>query len=350
MLFGIYSFSQTSTKGCVEGDCINGEGTYIYKGGAKYKGHFKGGLANGEGICYYDNGDKYVGQWLNHSFNGKGTLFFNDGTKMEGIWDRGEFLQEEKKVVLTDSKVKEGKVWALIIGVAAYTDYRSLRYTDDDAYRLNSFLQSPEGGAIPEQQIRLLIDEAATKDKIYEQIGEIMEKADTNDSVIFYFSGHGIKGSFLPNDYQKYSNNGIKYEDLLEQIDNGKAKNKIVIADVCYAGSMSENLLATRGNIDNTIQKYYKALSSSKGGTALILASSQDEVSIESQGIRQGIFSYFMIKGLKGEADKNEDKIITIQELFNFTKYKVQNYTNYAQNPIIIGKYDRNTPMGVIRD
>ncbi|MGB1237461.1 MAG: hypothetical protein ACPG4U_04570, partial [Pseudomonadales bacterium] len=53
MLFGFYSFAQTPTKGCVEGDCINGKGTYIYKGGTKYKGSFKGGLANGKGTCYY---------------------------------------------------------------------------------------------------------------------------------------------------------------------------------------------------------------------------------------------------------------------------------------------------------
>jgi hypothetical protein len=351
MLLGFNSMAQTSTKGCVEGDCINGIGTYIYKDGTKYKGSFENSLASGKGICYYSNDDIYEGEWFMHSFHGKGTLFFSDGTKMKGIWDRGAFSQEEDRNELaTTTESKDGKVWALIIGVANYKDFRSLRYTDDDAYRLFSFLQSPEGGALPEEQISVLIDEAATKDEINKHMREVMEKADSNDSVILYFSGHGIKGSFLPNDYEKEKDNGIKYEDLLSYIDNGKAKNKIVIADVCYAGSMSENLIASRGNIDNTIQKYYNALNNSKGGTALVLASSTDEVSIESQGVRQGIFSYFMIEGLKGRADKNGDTIISLQELFNFTKYKVQDYTNYAQNPIIIGEYDGNTPMGVIRE
>lgn len=350
LLLSFNSIGQSQTKGCVEGDCINGKGTYIYKDGTKYKGSFKAGLASGKGICYYSNDDIYNGEWLNHSFHGKGTLFFSDGTKMEGIWDRGEFLMEEDKRKLTVSKLPEGRVWALIIGVANYKDFRSLRYTDDDAYRLFSFLQSPEGGALPEEQIRILIDEAATKADINENMREIMEKADSNDTVILYFSGHGAKGSFLPTDYDTEKNNGVKYADLLSYVDKGKAKNKIVIADVCYAGSMSKNLIATRGSIDNTIQKYYKALKNSKGGTVLVLASSENEVSIESQGIRQGIFSYFMIEGLKGQADKNGDTIISIQELFNYTKYKVQDYTNFAQNPIIIGKYDGNTPMGVIRD
>ena len=61
--------------GCVEGDCQNGRGTYIYKdGAAKYTGTFVNGLPEGEGVIFYANGERYQGFWEMGSFNGKGVL------------------------------------------------------------------------------------------------------------------------------------------------------------------------------------------------------------------------------------------------------------------------------------
>ena len=361
-------------KGCIAGDCKNGYGTYVYKDGTKYRGDFKNGLADGIGTCFYSNGDYYFGEWENHTFHGKGTLFFKDGEKFEGVWSNGDFLAsgpgEEIKASQsvakstrknssaaksgkTNKSVKRGKVWALIIGIANYETYSSLKYTDDDAYRLFVFLRSPEGGAIPEDNIKVLIDEAATSFTIQENLDKIAAKADSNDTILLYFSGHGIKGAFLPTDYNPISNNQLYHTEMLNQLAGSKAKNKIVIADICHAGSMEmvgNDSYATRGNIDNTIQSYYRALEKTDGGTALILASGSNEVSIENRGIRQGVFSFYMIEGLKGKADKDDNKVITIEEMFNYTQSKVKYYTNNIQNPMLIGDYDKNLPMGVVRN
>ena len=55
----------------------------------------------------------------------------------------------------------EVKVWAVVVGIGRYTTMPVLKYTDDDAYHIYAFLKSPEGGALPDSQIRLLIDEDA---------------------------------------------------------------------------------------------------------------------------------------------------------------------------------------------
>ena len=76
-----------------------------------------------------------------------------------------------------------------------------LRYTDDDAYQVYAFLKSPEGGALPDKQVRILIDEQATRQNILDAMRTIFLRADENDVVMFYFSGHGLKGaSFIPVD------------------------------------------------------------------------------------------------------------------------------------------------------
>ena len=83
----------SAEEGCIEGDCQNGIGTYIYEGGsAKYVGSFKNEIPEGTGTCYYANGEKYEGQWERGSFNGIGTLFMLDGSKVNGLWEDGTYL------------------------------------------------------------------------------------------------------------------------------------------------------------------------------------------------------------------------------------------------------------------
>lgn len=48
---------------CLEGDCVNGKGTFIYPEDMKYVGDFKGGKPNGQGTLTLPGGDKYVGEF-----------------------------------------------------------------------------------------------------------------------------------------------------------------------------------------------------------------------------------------------------------------------------------------------
>ena len=100
---------------------------------------------------------------------------------------------------------------------------------------------------------------------------------------------------------------------------------------------------------NNALLKYYEALAQSSPGSALILSSKSSETSLESSGLRQGVFSHFLIKGLKGEADRNKDNIVSVQELFDFTYHNVRSYTGSRQSPVIKGNFDKQMPISVIR-
>ncbi len=75
-----------------------------------------------------------------------------------------------------------------------------------------------------------------------------------------------------------------------------------------------------------------------------------EEYSLEDGGLRSGVFSYFLIRGLKGEANTNDDKIITIAELFKFVGNNVNIYTSKVQTPTLTGDYDVNMPVAFIRE
>ena len=132
---------------------------------------------------------------------------FKRGREISAVWDKGHAtkkLTRQELITKPKPKPKEAyktKIYALIIGAARYSHMPALRYADDDAYRLYAFLKSPEGGALPDEQIRILIDEDATKRNILASAEEVFARADENDVIIMYYSGHGLNGHFVPVDF-----------------------------------------------------------------------------------------------------------------------------------------------------
>lgn len=336
-------------SGCLVGDCLSGIGFYITTSKDIYMGNFKNGIFEGFGVCTFANGDKYTGSWKSGTFDGMGTLYRHNGEVYGGSWAAGQFSNSKLKV-RDDSPVvfdKEIKVWAVVVGVARYNHMPTLNYTDDDAYRIAMFLKSPEGGALPEEQIAILIDEDATRDNILDAMRNTFSKADSNDVVMLYFSGHGLQGMFLPTDFDGVANK-IRHSEIKDIVEQSKAKHKVCIADACHSGSLQGFTMKT-ANSKATIQSYYDAFDEVKGGTALLLSSKAEETSLESSGLRQGIFSHFLIRGLKGEADQNGNNIITIKELHQFIHDNVRSYTGNLQTPVLQGNFDESMPLGVVR-
>ena len=272
--------------------------------------------------------------------------------RLEAMTAQGTFFSDKANVTFTSPSRTENvfatmpKVWAVVVGVASYTAMPTLRYSDDDAYQMYAFLKSPEGGALSDNQITLLVDENATKSQIVTSLEQKFQAASENDLVIFYYAGHGLEGSFIPYDYNGTENTKLMHKDVQEIFATSKAKNKLFIADACHSGSSSENL---RGNVKETMDKYYDALAKTSGGTALMMSSKAEETSLENKTIRQGVFSYYLIRGLKGEADFNADNIVSVRELFDYVQTQTRQYTNYRQNPELYGLFDPNMPIGAVR-
>lgn len=344
--------SEKNMRDCNNNYCVNGNGFFNYSDGTKYVGEFENGMPQGQGTCFYANGDKYVGNWKKHAPHGEGIMYYKNGRVLGANWVYGKPVKvlesddvyNNNEEVIVD-KDKDVKIWAVIVGVARYSHMPVLKYTDDDAYQVYAFYKSPEGGALPDNQISVLIDEDATRNNILRTMRNTFLKADENDVVVLYFSGHGLPGSFLPIDYDGF-NNKLRHEDIKAVLEESKAKHKLCLADACHSGT----LMAMRGvPVEQTIDKYYKAFDDTAGGTALFLSSKGDEYSLEDMGLRQGVFSHYLIRGLKGEADKNLNKIVTIKELYDFVYQNVRTYTGYAQSPTITGDYSTKMPVSVIR-
>ena len=117
-------------------------------------------------------------------------------------------------------------------------------------------------------------------------------------------------------------------------------------ADACHAGSIGN----PRTPIHIELEKFYRAFTSSKGGTALFMSSKSEEYSLEDNGLRSGVFSHFLIKGLKGPADQDHNNLITVKEAFDYVQRNVRTYTANVQTPLLLGTFDQAMPFALIRE
>lgn len=347
---------KSTVRNCNDGSCMNGNGEFIYGDGSKYVGEFYKGMPMGKGTVFYSNGDKYVGGWSNHAPNGQGLMHYQYGRTLGAHWQDGKVLkilnsvQDIPDEVVEIKRSPEVKIWSIIVGVGRYNHMPALKYTDDDAYRLFAFLKSPEGGAVPDDQIRVLIDEDAQRENILRQMKRILLQADENDVVLFYFSGHGYDGSFIPFDYDGY-NNLLKHDEIIKVLSMSRAKHKIVFADACHSGSLLQDKSMVARSVNfKPLSEFYSSFEKTNGGLALLLSSKKDEYSLEDQGLKQGVFSHYLMRGLKGEANSNNDNIIDITELYNYVNTKVKKYTHGIQTPNISGNYDPKMPVSFSRE
>jgi hypothetical protein len=56
---------------CIEGDCENGLGTYVYTDGSSYSGEWKDGFPEGPGILKYIDGSRLKGKWAGGFYIGE---------------------------------------------------------------------------------------------------------------------------------------------------------------------------------------------------------------------------------------------------------------------------------------
>lgn len=255
--------------------------------------------------------------------------------------------------------------WAVIVGVSAYHDSRipSLRYAAADAQSFYNWLTSPDGGRYPPSRIKLLVNEQATGSNIKEALFVWLKQALQEDMVVIFFAGHGSPDSpdtpenlfLLPYDaqYDNIAATAFPMWDIETALKRFiKAKKVVVMADACHAGGVGQGFdiarRANRGIKINPISSGLQNLSIIGDGVAVISASDDRQLSQEGEkwGGGHGVFTHFLLKGLKGEADYNKDKRVRLGELIPFLSEQVRRATMNAQSPTVAGKFDPALSIG----
>lgn len=251
---------------------------------------------------------------------------------------------------------------AVIIGISKYSDQSmNLNAADGDAKLIEEYITSKDGLNVNPNNVKLLLNQNATKSNILNTIKNEFSKSLENDLLILYFAGHGWAEEkemyFLVNDTKKddIPKTSISQKELQKVLEQAPAKRQIFIADACHSGALSlaymtyaslSNLSDTR-SVDGRVSLIKNIIGSSTGLAVITAASANQQAQEGPNWNNHGAFTYFLIKGLKGEADENGDKIITIDEAHFYTLKNVRTETQGKQSPTVSGPTD--IPIGIIQ-
>ena len=243
---------------------------------------------------------------------------------------------------------KAGDRWGLIVGVEKYDDpeINSLRYSVDDAQALYDFLTDPDKGRFSPEKVKLIIDTAEdkrlkpTKANILHYLNEwLASHVKTEDTVLIFFSGHGMvygnRKYLLPLDTDTFYTPAyaIDNEEFIEAIDKLKSEKVIMLLDSCHSGGVSRS---GKGIGDVLSDDFYSQFESAKGRVTLASCDG-DEQSFEWSEKGHGVFTYYLLEGLRSNANKNGDQAITFDELADYVGTKVSTWAkenkNGKQNP-----------------
>ena len=219
-----------------------------------------------------------------------------------------------------------GQRYAVIIGISAYRDERlNLRYTVNDAQGLYDVLTDPNFGGIPKDNIKLLLSEEATTVNVKKAIGTwLSRKATEDDTVIIYYSGHGAPEGdqtywvTYDADIDDLYSTALNNDEITGMLDRVRAKRVITFLDACYSAAT-----VNRRNQKKGIPTEIPWEKFAGEGRVTISASDGKQESLELDEYRHGLFTYYLLEGLRGNADANRDGVIEIEEVWDFVKRQV---------------------------
>ena len=272
---------------------------------------------------------------------------------VEVVIDNKKKMIAEKIEPLNPSKIRSNKNKnrvALIIGIENYDKTPAATFANLDAKYFYEYAQKSFG--ISTNNIEILVNEDAN---LIDTLGKLNKwlpgKIRPNKTeLVIFFAGHGLASTdgeklfLLPQDGDPdlLERSALSRKELFKTILKTKPKTVTMFFDTCFSGISRDEktLLASARPVrivpdeENNIPKNFTIFS----------ASQLDQISSGLSEAKNGIFSYYLMKGLEGKADSNKDRKITNGELL---AYMIENVSQKAaelgreQIPSLVGDRDQ---------
>jgi WD40 repeat protein/uncharacterized caspase-like protein len=241
-------------------------------------------------------------------------------------------------------KTGSAKLWIILVGVNKYQDssFPPLEYSALDCQGLSEALTEATQ-AFPQKEVIIYHDfaaQSATVEVVLQSLNYISQTASSQDTVLFYFSGHGL---LEPQSQQAFLcfqntrkddliNTGLSLADLLDIFGNCAAHQQLVWLDACHSGGMmlrgSRGEIKTQTNNTSTllsptsqfVELLRKRAAQAKGFYAL-LSCDRAQRSWEFPQLGHGVFTYYLMRGLRGEAADSQG-VIDADSLYKYVYHQ----------------------------
>jgi hypothetical protein len=237
---------------------------------------------------------------------------------------------------------------AIIIGIADYKNLPRADYANDDARVFYDY--AIRGLGIKSENIKLLVDADAGQGEILKTFKTwLPARVRATTDVYVYYSGHGLPSAdgqtlyLLPQqaDRDLIEDTAVAQSRINAAIQATKPKSVTIFLDSCYSGAArsGQSLIASARPIS------LKANTQTfPADFTVFTASTAEQISSSSNELKHGIFSYYLMRGMEGDADANKDGKITTGEMHAYLTENVArqaSLANRVQQPQLTGDANR---------
>lgn len=209
-----------------------------------------------------------------------------------------------------------------------------------DAEALQRVLGDPRIGGFTVQVVR---NEPAHV--IEEQIEDLFAESRPDDLVLLHFSGHGLKSesgalffaasNTRPN---RLRSTAVPADFVQQCMQDSRSRSVVLLLDCCYGGAFAKGVTVRAGGDVNVLDSFPQGGLGGRG-RAVITASTAMEYAFEGDQLASGqhqrpsVFTSVLVEGLAtGDADRDEDGLISLSELYEYVFDKVREH-NPHQTP-----------------
>ena len=235
---------------------------------------------------------------------------------------------------------------AIIVGVSDYKETTArAAYADSDAKVFKDYAIEKLG--VPRDRMKTLVNDGADEKDMLLAVKRWLARASKRDKtdVYIFFAGHGLasddgqKMYLLPYDGapELLDDTAILRDRLFSDIASANPRSVTVFLDTCYSGTTrgTDMLIASRPIAIKALKQ------SIPDNFTVMTAARGDQTAKPLEEAKHGMFSYFLMKGMEGEADKNQDNKITAGELHQYVQSNVVQQSSGSQTPELQGDADR---------
>jgi hypothetical protein len=227
---------------------------------------------------------------------------------------------------------KRPHTYLVSIGIGSYRDQQAAarKYAASDAELVTTYFQSL--GGVPASNVRLLQDWKALRPDIDEALLDWLPGRMNKEAVVIvYFAGLATVTSngevyLVPYDgHINSSSRAYPLKDLEAALNRLKAKQTLFVFD----GTVSRLGTGTDARSKPALPQWH----ASGGSTVRIIATNGIGKVVEDEEHRHGLFTYYLLRALRGESDVNRDGEVTLGETIAYLNQKVSwaSRTHYGQ-------------------
>lgn len=232
---------------------------------------------------------------------------------------------------------------ALVVGIERYRDLPGAPYARADAETMRDYLVRVVG--VPEENVAVKTDDRATRADLGEAFEDwLPARVQPGQQVFVYYAGHGAPGDdgkeayLVPYDGNpgNLRKSGYPLRQLYRALDRLPTANVNVILDACFSGVGERSVMARGARALVRVEENAIA----GGARAVVLASSRaDQMSLSYGEKRHGLFTYYLFRALRGEADGDRDGAVTLRETFAYVSAQVRQQAGRQmkrQEPVLL--------------